>query len=112
MKDRHARGRCNRLRYAVPPTRLAPQGRHLILDKLIAFHRAHDTPMAELQADLAAAIAQLPPREYAAEAKPLAEELQRIHEGRRRGPQPLGDVLPLVLARLGVGVVQSAESGE
>jgi hypothetical protein len=62
--------------------------------------------------DLQAAIAQVPPRDHAAEAKPLHEELQKIHEGRRRGPQPLGDILPLVLARLGVGVVQSAESGE
>ena len=30
----------------------------------------------------------------------------------RRGPQVLGDILPMVLARLGVGVVQSEESGE
>jgi hypothetical protein len=42
----------------------------------------------------------------------LHEELRKIQEGRRRGPQPLGDILPIVLARLGVGVVQSAESGE
>ncbi len=51
-------------------------------------------------------------REHAAEAQPLHEELRKIQEGRRRGPQPLGDILPIVLARLGVGVVQSAESGE
>lgn len=88
------------------------QGRHYILDKLTAFHRAHDTGMVEVLRDLQAAIAQVPPREHAAEAKPLHEELQRIHEGRRRGPQLLGDILPLVLARLGVGVVQSDESGE
>ena len=44
--------------------------------------------------------------------KPLQEELQKIQEGRRRGPQPLGDILPIVLARLGVGAVQSPESGE
>jgi hypothetical protein len=54
----------------------------------------------------------VPPREHAAEARPLQEELQKIHDGRRRGPQLLGDILPMVLARLGVGVVQSAESGE
>ena len=88
------------------------QGRHYILDKLTAFHREHDTGMTELMRDLQAAIAQLPPREHAAEAKPLAEELQRIQDGRRRGPQLLGDILPIVLARLGVGVVQSTESGE
>jgi transposase len=87
-------------------------GRHYILDKLNAFHREHDTGMTQLLEDLRAAIDQVPPREHAAEAQPLQEELQKIHNGRRRGPQLLGDILPIVLARLGVGVVQSAESGE
>jgi transposase len=88
------------------------QGRHYILDKLTAFHRDHDTPMPELLRDLQAAVGQVPPREHAAEAKPLADELRKIQEGRRRGPQLLGDILPIVLARLGVGAVQSEESGE
>jgi transposase len=88
------------------------QGRHDILDKLNAFHRDHDTPMPAVLADLQAAVAQVPPREHAAEAKPLHEELTKIQEGHRRGPQPLADILPVVLARLGVGVVQSSESGE
>jgi transposase len=88
------------------------QGRHYILDKLTAFHREHDTPMNQVLRDLQAAVQQIPGREYAAEAKPLAEEWQRIQEGHRRGPQLLADILPLVLARLGVPVVQSSESGE
>jgi transposase len=88
------------------------QGRHYILDKLTAFHRDHTTGMAEVLRDLQAAVNQLPAREHAAEAKPLAEELSKIQEGHRRGPQLLGDILPIVLARLGVGVVQSEESGE
>ena len=88
------------------------QGRHYILDKLVAFHRDHDTAMPEVLRDLQAAVGQLPPREHAAEAQPLGEELERIHGGRRRGPQLLGDILPVVLARLGVGAVQSTESGE
>ena len=50
--------------------------------------------------------------EHATEAKPLHEELQRIQDGHRRGPQPLGDILPIVRARLGVGVVPLPESGE
>jgi transposase len=87
-------------------------GRHYILDKLTAFHREHDTGMVDVLRDLQAAIGQVPPREHAAEAKPLQEELHRIHDGRRRGPQVLGDILPIVLARLGVGVVQSEASGE
>lgn len=87
-------------------------GRHYVLDKLNAFHREHGTAMPEVLRDLQAAIDQLPPRTYAAEAKPLQDEMQRIQEGGRRGPQLLGDILPIVFARLGVGVVQSAESGE
>lgn len=88
------------------------QGRHSILDKLTAFHREHETPMPEVLRDLQAAVGQVPSREHAAEAQPLQEELQRIQDGRRRGPQPLSGILPLVLARLGVGAVQSQESGE
>lgn len=90
----------------------AVQGRHYILDKLTAFHREHDSPAAGQLADLQAAVGQLPRAEYQAEAAPLHEELQRIQQGRRRGPQLLGDILPLVLARLGVGAVQSMASGE
>ena len=90
----------------------AMQGRHYILDKLTAFHRAHETGMADVLGDLQAACDQLPRDAQAAEAKPLHEELQRIQAGRRRGPQVLGDILPVVLARLGVGAVQSPESGE
>jgi hypothetical protein len=86
--------------------------RHYILDKLMAFHRDHDTPMADILRDLQAAIEQIPARHHAEEARPLQTEYQKIQDGRRRGPQLLGDILPVVLARLGVGVVQSEESGE
>jgi transposase len=88
------------------------KGRHYVLDKLMAFHREHETGAAEQLRDLQAAIGQLPRPEYAAEAAPLHEELRRIQDGRRRGPQLLGDILPIVLARLGVGGVQSTKSGE
>jgi septation ring formation regulator EzrA len=88
------------------------QHRSYILDKLNAFHRDHETPLPQALADLQAAIEHLPRSAYAEEAKPLAEELQRIEEGRRRGPQLLADILPIVLARLGVTALQSKESGE
>jgi len=88
------------------------QGRHYIVDKLLAFHREHDTPMPETLRDLQAAIGQVPPREHAAEAKPLQQELEKIQTNRRRGPQLIGDILPIVLARLGVGAIQSTESEE
>jgi hypothetical protein len=63
-----------------------------VLEKLIAFHREHDTPMNQLLADLDAAVAQLPASAHADEAAPLV----RIRSGRRRGPQPIGDILPTV----------------
>lgn len=88
------------------------QGRHYILAKLSAFHRDHATPVPDVLRDLQAAIAHVPQTEYAAEAKPLHEELQKIHAGGKRGPQLLGDILPIVLARLGVAEVQSGTSGE
>ena len=62
--------------------------------------------------DLEAAVAQLPRQEYQAEAGPLHKELEKIEAGGRRGPQLLGNILPIVLARLGVGAVQSTASGE
>jgi transposase len=88
------------------------QGRHYVLHKLMAFHRAHDTGAAEQLQDLQAALAQVPASEHRAEALPLHEELQKIQHGRRRSPQVLGDILPIVLARLGVAGVQSTVSGE
>lgn len=88
------------------------QQRSYILDKLNGFHREHESTVPQTLADLQAAIEQLPHSAYADEARPLAEELQRIEQGRRRGPQLLGDILPIVLARLGVEALQSEESGE
>jgi transposase len=84
-----------------------------ILAKLIAFHREHETPMDAVLADLHKAIERIPRTEYGREAEPLANELERLQSRRRRGVIPrLGDILPVVLARLGVGAVQSSESGE
>jgi len=77
-----------------------------------AFHREHQTPLLQTMADLFAVIEQIPRSAHAEEAKPLREELDKIQSGRRRGPQLLGDILLFVLGRLGVGLVQSTESGE
>jgi transposase len=85
--------------------------RHYILDKLTRLHSVHGTPMAQVLEDLEQARQQVPAGAHAEEARPLAEELARIRSGRRRGPQPLAELLPEVLARLGVGV-QSTASGE
>jgi hypothetical protein len=90
----------------------AVQQRSYLLDKLLVFHRAHETPMAQTLADLQAAIEQLPKTAYPAEAEPLREQYPKIEASRRRGPQVLGDILPIVFARLGVEAVQSKGSGE
>jgi hypothetical protein len=68
--------------------------------------------LIEINRILQTAVAHVPPQEHAAEAQPLQEELERLQSGRRRGPQELADILLIVLARLGVGAVQSTESGE
>jgi hypothetical protein len=88
------------------------KGRPCILDKLNIFHREHGTARGPVLTDLQAAFGQLPPKEYAAEAQPLQQELHKMQSGRRRGPQPLGDILPMVLAQLGVVPLQSKASGE
>jgi transposase len=90
----------------------AVQQRAYILEKLLKFHLDHGTAMPQTLADLQTAIEQLPRSAHAEEAAPLAEELRKIEHGRKRGPQPIGDILPIVLARLGVRLLQSKPSGE
>ena len=43
---------------------------------------------------------------------PFAGDRDYIQQGRRRGPQFLGEILPQVLAQLGLGPVQSTASGD
>jgi transposase len=82
--------------------------RHYILGKLLEFHIDHHTDMQQVHHDLQAAAAQLPASSHAEEAKPLQELLEALE--RRRGPQPLADIIPLVLARLLGRVLQSDSS--
>ncbi len=86
--------------------------RSYILDKLLAFHGEHQTPIADMMQDLNHALAHVPKREHAAEARPLQERFEREQRRRRNGPRPLAEALTIVLARLGVGRIQSTESGE
>jgi transposase len=88
--------------------------RSYILDKLLAFHTEHQTPIEQMMRDLQQALEHVPVKEHAAEAQPLAERLEKESRGRRRaaGPRPLREALAIVLARLGVGCLQSKESGE
>ena len=87
------------------------QPRHYILGKLLAFHNEHHTDPKALRQDLEAAVAQLPVKSRVAEAAPLQQELDAL--ARRRGPQPLAQIIPLILARLAGQVVEStSESAE
>jgi transposase len=86
------------------------QQRGYILQKLTAFHEEHESPVDQIMTDLRHATEQIPVKEHAAEAKPLHEHLNELM--RKKGPQPLRDILPVVLARLGLGSIQSPESGE
>jgi transposase len=88
--------------------------RDTIVDKLLAFHREHDTPLKKALVDMHRAARQVPRNEYPVEAAPLAQQLHdfnRPHPG-PKGPQLLGNILAIVLARLGVGAVESREPGE
>ena len=85
--------------------------RGYILDKLLAFHTEHGTPIEQTMRDLHQALEQVPLKEHAAEAKPLAERMEKLQSRRASGPRPLSEALAIVLARLGVGQVQSNESG-
>jgi transposase len=86
------------------------QHRHYVLDKLIKFSMEHDIDCAQVLKDLDSAAAQLPRSEHRAEAAPLVEELSRPRRG--AGPRRLGEVLPALLARLGVDLIPSKASGE
>jgi transposase len=82
------------------------QPRHYVLGKLLEFHTEHHTPADQMRQDLAALVDQLPRRTRTQEAQPLREQLDELAH-RRHGPQPLADIIPFILARLGVDVVQS-----
>jgi len=86
------------------PSRL---DRQYVLDKLRTFHQEHGTPPHEILRDLQEAVTQIPKSQHAAEAEPLQETCRRARRSRRAGPQALGEILLVVLAKLGVGQVQS-----
>jgi transposase len=96
--------------------------RHYILEKLVIFYGEHGTSAEQVLSDLRAAADWIPEAEYAAEAErlPAAPPPGRSRpaarppssDGRRTGPRPLSAILPEVLRRLGVAMVQSSASGE
>lgn len=87
------------------------QRQHYLLAKLLTFHQEHGTPWPVRQRDLEQTVQQMPPSTYAREAQPLQEQLDKLAH-RHKGPTPLSEILPVVLAKLGVVTVQSPDSGE
>jgi hypothetical protein len=106
--------------------------RHYILEKLSIFYGEHETLMGQVLRDLHEAVNWLPPGEYAAEAERLRGAVSPAPRaaaspaaappgrsaappnsaGRRTGPRPLSAILPELLLRLGVTMVESSPSGE
>jgi transposase len=75
--------------------------RDSIIEKLRQFHLEHGTPADAVLADLEAAVAQFHAHTRRHEAEVVAAVLEHQAQ-RRRGPTRLGELLPAVLARLGV----------
>ena len=105
--------------------------RHYILAKLSIFYIEHETKLEQVARDLRAAVDWIPEAEYAAEAQllqsgppsapcrgaavaapPVDAARPPSSNGRRTGPRPLSAILPEVLLRLGVRMIESSASGE
>ena len=106
--------------------------RHYIIAKLSIFCIEHETALEQVARVLRAAADWIPEAEYAAEARMLEAGVPSapragtkpatvppkgiarppISNGRRTGPRPLSAILPEVLLRLGVTMVESSASGE
>jgi hypothetical protein len=90
----------------------ACQPRHSICDKILAFHCEHKTDIQRVLEDIDRANTQLSGRTRREERQMLQSQLDDPSCRRRRGPQAIGKIIPLVLARLGIRVVQSETEGE
>jgi transposase len=110
-------GRFCRIAYHLVAGRMAfrhpcTQSRSYILCKLINFCIEHNIDISRTMKDLDAAVAQLPGAEHREEGAALAAELDQLQKKRGSGPRSLAEILPAVLAKLGVKLINSPESGE
>jgi transposase len=79
-----------------------------IIEKLREFHHVHKTPIDQLLANLQTTVQQLPYNTRSREAQVVAEVLRK-NATRRRGGIRIGALLPAVLARLGVNLIEVTE---
>jgi len=92
----------------------AVRGRDAILPKLTAFILSHDVPPDAARDLLGRAARQIPPEARPAEAEALRPELTRRRQrgsiwSRGTGPQLLGEILPELLAWLGLPAAPEPE---
>jgi transposase len=83
-----------------------------ILTKLTSFHADQGSPAVQVMTDLQAAVDHIPKSEHASEAKSLFEAMQPSTRRQQCGPRRLGEILPVVLAKLGVTAVELKLKGE
>ena len=81
--------------------------RDYILQKLNAFYLEAEIDPMTLLDDLQRTVKQLPSGAYKCEAQALEVELLKAHKAKRKAVTQLGELLPLVLAKLGVSQLQS-----
>jgi transposase len=110
-------GRFSRIAYQMVAGRMICQHpgmrqRDYILSKLIGFADEHSMAPDQLLRNLDAAVAQLPSTAHREEGAALAGRPDQVQKQRGAGPRLLGEALPLLLAKLGVELVRSTESGE
>jgi transposase len=88
------------------------RSRDAILRKLSAFHAEHGTAVAQIMTDLQAAVDHIPKSEHTPEARSLFEAMQPTARRQQTGLRRLGEILPVVLAKLGVTAVELSTKGE
>ena len=97
-----------------PATYRHPSGRGhgYALRKLMRFGMEHGIELLEVMKILEAATGQLPDVAHGEEAEALRDEIDELQEKRGSGVRTLGEILPAVLVKLGVELIQSEGSGE
>ena len=88
------------------------QQRDYMLTKLVRFALAHAIAPDQRLRNLNAATTQLPASDRREELGSLAEELAGLQTKRGSEPKAIGEILPAVLAKWGLTLLSSTESGE
>jgi len=88
------------------------RGHDYVLRKLMQFGIEHGIELREVMKILEAATGQLPDVAHGEEAEALQGEIDELRKKRGSGVRTLAEILPAVLVKLGVKLIQSEGSGE